>query len=165
MTALWKQNSLIMWKYLKEELFTAVKILKGNPAPTPNNKESASKGDRQRLKQSGSCWENYLEQKRGGCVFVSFDIKDRSSILLSLGFPFWSSHLTKQYLIWMNSIYFLKEKSCENLYKQSWLTLSPVHPFVSIQSLDTGWLSFYFQDHKLYLLDISLLISRTTYIQ
>lgn len=143
MTALWKQNSLIMWKYLKEELFTAVKILKGNPAPTPNNKESASKGDRQRLKQSVSCWENYLEQKRGGCVFVSFDIKDRSSILLSLGFPFWSSHLTKQYLFWMHSIYFLKEKSCENLYKQSWLTLSPVHPFVSIQRVWI-WADYHF---------------------
>lgn len=133
MTALWKWNSLIMWKYLKEELFTAVKILKGNPAPTPNNKESASKGDRQRLKQSGSCWENYLEQKLGGgCVFVSFDIKERSSILLSLGFPFWSSHLTKHYLFWIHSIHFLKEKSYENLCKQSWLPPAPIHPFVSI---------------------------------
>lgn len=131
MTALWKRNSLIMWKYLKEELFTAVKILKGDPAPTTNNKESASKGDRQRLKQSGSCWENYLEQRGGGGVYVSFDIKERSSILLSLGFPFWSSHLTKHYLFWMHSMHFLKEKSIKNLYKQSWLTPPPIAPFVS----------------------------------
>lgn len=34
-TALWKRNSLIMWKYLKGGLFTAVEILKGNPAPLP----------------------------------------------------------------------------------------------------------------------------------
>lgn len=116
MTALWKQNSLIMWKYLKEELFTAVKILKGNPAPLLIIRRVLQRvlG---KAKSNLGLVEKIILSKRGGCVFVSFDIKDRSSILLSLGFPFWSSHLTKQYLFWMHSIYFLKKshvKTCIN---------------------------------------------------
>lgn len=168
MTALWKRNSLLMCKYLKEELFSTVKILKGNPAPTANNEGSASKGDRQRLKQSASCWENYLELRSGGwgggnCVYVSFDIKERSSILRSLGFSFWSPHPTKHHLFWMRSMHFLKGKSCENLYKQ-WAPSAPPPPPVRplcfyLMRLDLGLLSFHFKEHKLYFFFFFLVLS------
>lgn len=139
MTALWKRNSLLMCKYLKEELFSTVKILKGNPAPTANNERSASKGDRQRLKQSASCWENYLELRGwGGGVFMSvLTLKKDHLSSFSLGFSFWSPHPTKHHLFWMRSMRFLKRKSCENLHKH-WAPSAPLaRPFVSIW---WGWI-------------------------
>lgn len=80
-----------------------------------SNKGEASKAATQRLKQSVSYWENYLVRRVWRRrVYVSFDIKERPSILLSPDFSFWSSHSPqKNYLLWMHSMHFWKMKSSE----------------------------------------------------
>lgn len=93
--------------------------------------------------------------KGGGGVYVSFDIKETASLLLSLGFLLVFSSFVLD-------VFHALFKSYENLHKQGRPPPQSA-PLFLFDELGLGLLSFRFKEQKLCCLDRSLLVSRMSY--